>query len=99
MALTKLSMREARARLTQLSEELGEDAEAAAVVTRNNEPTLAIMRFSTFIRLLQQLDSLQESLEILSDPQTMAAIRASEEDIKAGRLTSWEDYKQERGLE
>lgn len=99
MALTKLSMREARARLTQLPEELGEDEEAAAVVTRNNEPTLAIMRFSTFIRLLQQLDSLQESLEILSDPQTMAAIRASEEDIKAGRLTSWEDYKRERGIE
>jgi hypothetical protein len=56
------------------------------------------MRFSTFIHLLQQLGSLQESLEILSDPQTMAALRASEEDIKAERLTPWEDYKRERGL-
>jgi len=99
MSLTKLSMREARTRLTQLPEELGDDDQAAAVVTRNNEPTLAIMRFSTFIHLLQQLESLQESLEILSDPQAMEAIHASEEDIKAGRLTSWEDYKRERGIE
>ncbi len=99
MAYTKLSMREARARLTQLPEELGDDEQAAAVVTRNNEPALAILRFSAFVHLLQQLDSLLETIEVMQDASALAAIKASEEDIKAGRVVPWEQVKQELGLD
>lgn len=45
-----------------------------------------------------ELESMQETLEILSDPETMAAIRESEADIKAGRVYSLEQVKSELGL-
>jgi PHD/YefM family antitoxin component YafN of YafNO toxin-antitoxin module len=99
MPLTKLSMRDARARLTQLPEELGTEVDDAAIICRNNEPVLATLRYSTFIHLLQELERLQESLEILSDPEAMESIRRSEADIEAGRVVHWEDVKRELGLE
>jgi glucose-6-phosphate isomerase len=42
--------------------------------------------------------SLKETMEIMSDPTLMAAIREGEEDIKAGRYQSWEDVKKELDL-
>lgn len=39
------------------------------------------------------------TLEVLSDPDTMAAIKAGEADIKAGRVHDWEDIKRELDLE
>ena len=47
-------------------------------------------------RILEE--SLKETMEIMSDPTLMAAIREGEEDIKAGRYYDWEDVKKELGL-
>ena len=41
----------------------------------------------------EDYESLLETLEILSDPEAMNAIKESEKDIKAGRLTDLEDLK------
>jgi len=42
-----------------------------------------------------ELDSLESTLEILSDPTTMEKLRQAEDDIKNGRTTSLEDLKKE----
>lgn len=47
----------------------------------------------------RDLELMEETLEILSDPETMKAIEMGEADIKAGRLISLEDVKTELGLD
>jgi antitoxin YefM len=45
-----------------------------------------------------EYDSLIETLEVLGDPELMAALAKSDEDIKAGRVVPWEEVKQELGI-
>ena len=40
---------------------------------------------------LEEYESLMETLEVLSDEETMQAIKEAEEDIKAGRLYTHEE--------
>ena len=46
----------------------------------------------------RELELLEETLEIMSDPKLADAIKQGEEDIKKGRLISLEDVKKELGL-
>lgn len=46
---------------------------------------------------IEEYESLRETLEIMSDPETMKDIKEAEEDIKAGRVHDWEDVKKELG--
>jgi predicted transcriptional regulator len=55
--------------------------------------------FHAYARLLQQLDSLLETLEVMADDAAMAAIKASEADMAAGWVVPWEQVKQELGLD
>ncbi len=41
------------------------------------------------------LQSLVETLEILEDPETMASLRKSEEDLKSGRTRSYGEFREE----
>lgn len=41
-----------------------------------------------------ELELLNETLEVLSDPKAMKAINASQADIKAGRTIPWAKVKQ-----
>ncbi|MDQ3153564.1 MAG: type II toxin-antitoxin system Phd/YefM family antitoxin [Actinomycetota bacterium] len=50
------------------------------VITKHGRPSVVLLS-------LEDLDSLEETLEILSDPQLMAAVREAEADIPAGRTT------------
>ena len=43
----------------------------------------------------QELESMESTMEVLSDPETMTAIRQSERDIKAGRVFTWEQVKKD----
>ena len=55
------------------------------IVTKNGRPTVAMLS-------AQELSSLKETLEVLSDPELMRQIRASERQIrKGGRLYSFEE--------
>ena len=45
-----------------------------------------------------EYESLVETLDIMSDPQMMEAIREGEADIAAGRTVSWEQVKRELNL-
>ena len=46
----------------------------------------------------RELDLLEETLEVLSDPKTMTAIRNGKKQIKSKELIDWEKLKEELGL-
>lgn len=55
------------------------------IVTKNGKPTVAILN-------ADELSSLKETLDVLSDPELMRQIRASEREIRRGaRLYSFEE--------
>lgn len=46
----------------------------------------------------RELELMEETLEVLSDPDLMKAIKEGKEDVKKGRLIDWEDIKKELDL-
>ena len=43
----------------------------------------------------RELELMEETLEIMSDPNMTRAIKEGKEDIKKGRTIAWEDIKEE----
>ncbi len=60
-------------------------------VTRNGRPAAVVMSEAEY-------ESLIETLEVLGDPEVMAALKQSDEDVAAGRVSPWDDVKRELGL-
>ncbi len=81
---------EARTHLTELLDDV-EARHEHVVITRNGRPAAIVISS-------EEWEALEETLEILSDPETMDALRQSDEDVEAGRLTSWDEVKRELGL-
>ena len=81
---------EARAKLTELLDEV-EARHEHLVITRKGRPAAVVVSS-------EEWEALEETLEILSDPETMEALRESEEDVAAGRVYSWDEVKRELGL-
>ena len=81
---------EARARLTELLDEV-QGRHEHVVITRNGRPAAVVV--ST-----EEWEALEETLEILQDEEALAALRESEEDVKAGRLFSLDEVRRELGL-
>ena len=46
----------------------------------------------------RELELLEETIEVLSDPKAMGAIKKGKKDVKEGRVVDWEDIKAELGL-
>ena len=71
-----LTITEARKRLLDLP-----DAKSPGVirVTRRGQPALAILPWDDY-------ESIVETLEVLSDPELMATLRASLADLRGGRV-------------
>jgi PHD/YefM family antitoxin component YafN of YafNO toxin-antitoxin module len=83
---------EARNKLTVLPEQLGQEPETGAVaVTRRGKPVLALMSWKL-------CESLVETLEILGDESTMAALRQSVREVAGGKGVPWEKVKRELKL-
>lgn len=59
-------------------------------ITRHRRPVLAVMPWELY-------ESLIEALEVLSDPDTTAALRASVEEICKGRLVTHETARRRLG--
>ncbi len=55
-------------------------------ITQHNKPAAAVMSWDFF-------ESLMETLEILSDPETVDSIRQGEQDHDAGKFSDWETAK------
>ncbi|HWC13870.1 MAG TPA: type II toxin-antitoxin system Phd/YefM family antitoxin [Actinomycetota bacterium] len=79
---------EARANLTELLDDV-EDRQEHVLITRNGRPSAVMLSADEY-------ESLEETLEILQDKDLIEALRKSEDDVRAGRLTSLEDLRKRR---
>lgn len=77
---------EARANLTELLDDV-EDRQEHVLITRNGRPSAVMLSADEY-------ESLEETLEILQDKDLMEALRKSEDDVRAGRLTSLADLRE-----
>ena len=75
----------ARAMLTKLPELLAEENRAVAL-TRHGKPVLAVMSWDLF-------ESIMETLEIMGDPDMMAALRRGIKDVQEGNLIPLEQVQ------
>ena len=80
---------EARRELTKLPEKLGANP-ATMAVTRRGKPVLAIMTWEDYQAIL-------ETLEILSDDETVERLRRSIKEVKEGKLITWQQAKARLG--
>ena len=89
--MTELTISEARKVLLDLPETLARTPERAVTITRHGRPVLAILPWEFY-------ESIVETLEILGDPDMVAALRASLEDVKRGRVVSNAEAKKRLGV-
>jgi len=94
MKETTLSISEAQREITSLPDRFTEPLEAA-IVTRYGKKVMAILPYPAYKALLDYIESLEETLEIMRDPETMAAFRQGVQDIEQGRTVAWEDVEKE----
>ena len=81
--MTVLTSTEARNSFAELIRE----AEKEVVqITQHNKPTVAVMSWELY-------ESLMETLEILSEPETLRSIQRGEQDYREGRVADWESVK------
>ena len=81
---------DARARLTELLDDV-EARHEHVVITRKGRPAAVIVS-------PEEWDAIEETLDVLQDEQTLADLRESAKDVKAGRLFSLDDVRRELGL-
>ncbi|MBI2236978.1 MAG: type II toxin-antitoxin system Phd/YefM family antitoxin [Actinobacteria bacterium] len=81
---------EARAKLSELLDEL-ERRHEHVVITRNGRPAAILVP-------PDEQEALEETLEILQDEDILEALRESEEDVEAGRLSTLREVRRELGL-
>ena len=80
---------EARRRLSELLSRVSANNEHV-IITRNGEPEAVMLAPAEY-------ESILETLDILSDPETMTALAESEEDLRAGRVVTFEEVKRKYG--
>lgn len=81
---------DARATLSDLLD-LVEDEQEHVIITRQGKPIAIVMSVGEW-------ESWEETIDVLSDPEAMEALRLSEEDVKAGRLVGLDEVKRDLGL-
>jgi antitoxin YefM len=79
----------ARRELTKLPEKLGANP-ATVAVTRRGKPVLAIMTWEDY-------QSILETLEILSDDESVHQLRRSIKEVKEGKQIPWQKVKVKLG--
>ena len=83
MSTQTLPVTEVRAKLLQLVKAADERFERT-VITSNGKPTAVIMSY-------EEYEAWEETLEILSDPEAMHAVRKADEELAAGKVVSFEE--------
>lgn len=86
-----LPITKARAQLTSLVEKADKQLQEF-VITVNGVPAAALISAAEY-------ESWKETLDILSDPGLMKAIKKGEEDIQKGKVYDWDKVKKELRLD
>ena len=76
-AAEHLPLADVKNRLSEVIERL-EREHGRVIVTKHGKPAVVMLS-------IEDLESLEETLEILSDPQLLKDIRSGDRDVKAGR--------------
>jgi prevent-host-death family protein len=93
-----ISISEAQSKITRLPEQFAENPEAITV-TRHGKPVMAILPYKEYRELLEKIDSLIETMEIMRDEELMAAFREGVKALERGETVAWEDAKRRLGVE
>ncbi len=83
MAMDELPLADARNRLSELVSEV-EKTHARVTITKHGHPAAVLIS-------PEDLVAMEETLDILSDPQALAAIQAAEAELGRGELTTGEE--------
>ncbi len=89
--VAKLSVTEARERFTSLSDQFASSPDLTVQVTKHGRPVMAMLAWDTY-------EAIVETLEVMADPDLMAALRQSAEDLARGNVADWDAIKAELGL-
>lgn len=79
---------EARSNLTELLDDL-EKRQEHVLITRNGRPSAVLLSADEYA-------ALEETLEILQDRDLLDALKRSDKDVEAGRLTPLTELRRER---
>ena len=82
-----IPVRELRSELAEILDQVA-DLREHVIVTRRGRPAAAIVP-------IDEYESLEETMEVLSDPKAMADIRRGRADIKAGRTHTLDEIRAE----
>src|SRR5438105_4850127 len=85
IAMTTTSLADAKNRLSEIITSAQETHERF-VITKNGKPAVAIVS-------VDDLESLEETVEILSDPKLLAAIRKAEAEASRGAFATQQELR------
>lgn len=85
LVMSELPLSEIKARLSEIVDRVEREHERV-VLTRNGRPAAVIMSPA-------DLEALEDTLELLSDPRAAAEIQAAREDVRRGRVVSAEELR------
>ena len=98
MSSNTYSISEISGMITSLPEQF-EQEPGVVTVTQNGQPVMTILPTRTFRELLETIESLEETLEILQDKELMASFRRGVQEMNEGKGVPWEEVKREMGWE
>ena len=82
--MTEMPLMTMRQRLTGLNRELQKSPGTVVRVTHRGKPALAVMSAELY-------DTIVETLDVMSEPEAVEALRGSLADIEAGRVHSQDE--------
>ncbi len=89
--VTTLSIAEAREQFTRLPERFDEEPDLTVQVTRHGKPVMVVLPWDIY-------ESIIETLEVMADPDLMAALRQSANDIAQGKTSDLATVKARLGF-
>ncbi|GCF07465.1 type II toxin-antitoxin system Phd/YefM family antitoxin [Dictyobacter arantiisoli] len=98
MAERHLSLSEAQEQFTALPQ-LFQQEQDPIIVTQNDQHVMAILPIHQYAHMRETIETLSQTLEILSNEKFMASFRLAQRGMKTDILTSLEQIKQELGWE
>jgi len=98
MAERTFPISEFQDKITYLPEQFDLKPEAITI-TKDGKPIMTILPYDVYQSLLEKLESLQETLEIMQDEELMASLREGIEAMERGETVAWEDVQRKLGFE
>ncbi|MGI8687827.1 MAG: type II toxin-antitoxin system Phd/YefM family antitoxin [Thermomicrobiales bacterium] len=89
--VTTLSIAEAREQFTRLPERFDEEPDLTVQITRHGKPVMVVLPWDTY-------ESIIETMEVMADPDLMAALRQSANDIAQGKTSDLATVKARLGF-